>query len=112
MSLILYDNTNSLWSKHNFFIHFNSLLTSHLCYNGIAHCTDPFVVGPCRASFSRWYYDPLKKKCHRFTYGGCNGNENNFETSDKCMDDCSGVSGMNVLKFQQDVLVMMAEVYI
>lgn len=96
MSLFfLCDPTNSLCSKHNFFIHFNSLLTSHLCYNGIAHCTDPFVVGSCRASFTRWYYDPLKKKCHRFTYGGCDGNENNFETSDKCMDDCSGVSGMN-----------------
>ncbi|XP_016318283.1 kunitz-type protease inhibitor 1b [Sinocyclocheilus anshuiensis] len=64
--------------------------------NKKAHCTDPAVVGPCRASFPRWYYDPLNKKCHRFTYGGCDGNENNFETSDKCMDNCSGVTENDV----------------
>ncbi|KAI2651695.1 Kunitz-type protease inhibitor 1 [Labeo rohita] len=61
-----------------------------------SHCTDPPVVGPCRASFNRWYYDPLHKKCHRFTYGGCDGNENNFETTDKCMNNCSGVTENDV----------------
>uniref|UniRef100_A0A8C1LMX4 Serine peptidase inhibitor, Kunitz type 1 b n=1 Tax=Cyprinus carpio TaxID=7962 RepID=A0A8C1LMX4_CYPCA len=64
--------------------------------NKKAHCTDPPVVGPCRARFTRWYYDPLNKKCHSFTYGGCDGNKNNFETSDKCMDNCSGVSENDV----------------
>ncbi|XP_043076113.1 kunitz-type protease inhibitor 1b [Puntigrus tetrazona] len=64
--------------------------------NKKAHCTYPPAVGPCRASFPRWYYDPLKKKCHRFTFGGCDGNGNNFETSDKCMDNCSGISENDV----------------
>ncbi|KAK2883740.1 hypothetical protein QQF64_016536 [Cirrhinus molitorella] len=64
--------------------------------NKKAHCIDPPVVGPCRASFSRWYYDPLNKKCHHFTYGGCDGNENNFETTDKCMNNCSGVTENDV----------------
>uniref|UniRef100_A0A8C2L3W6 Kunitz-type protease inhibitor 1-like n=1 Tax=Cyprinus carpio TaxID=7962 RepID=A0A8C2L3W6_CYPCA len=64
--------------------------------NKKAHCTDPPVVGPCRASFPRWYYDPLNKKCHRFTYGGCDGNENNFDTTDNCMNNCSGVTENDV----------------
>ncbi|ROL45126.1 Kunitz-type protease inhibitor 1 [Anabarilius grahami] len=64
--------------------------------NKKAHCTDPPVTGPCRASFTRWYYDPLNKKCHRFTYGGCDGNDNNFETTDNCMNNCSGVTEKDV----------------
>ncbi|XP_067274668.1 kunitz-type protease inhibitor 1b [Pseudorasbora parva] len=64
--------------------------------NQKAHCTDPPATGPCRASFTRWYYDPLNKKCHRFTYGGCDGNENNFETTEKCMSNCSGVTEKDV----------------
>ncbi|KAK7133505.1 hypothetical protein R3I94_015400 [Phoxinus phoxinus] len=64
--------------------------------NEKAHCTDPPVTGPCRASFTRWYYDPLNKKCHRFTYGGCDGNDNNFETTDQCMSNCSGVTEKDV----------------
>ncbi|XP_026147391.1 kunitz-type protease inhibitor 1b [Carassius auratus] len=71
--------------------------------NKRAHCTDPYAVGPCRASFPRWYYDPLNEKCHRFTYGGCDGNKNNFETSDNCMSNCSGVSENDV--FARGLLV-------
>ncbi|XP_048062935.1 kunitz-type protease inhibitor 1b [Megalobrama amblycephala] len=72
--------------------------------NKKAHCTDPPVTGPCRASFTRWYYDPLNKKCHRFTYGGCDGNDNNFETTDNCMNNCSGVTEKDV--FARGLFVM------
>ncbi|XP_039523070.1 kunitz-type protease inhibitor 1-like [Pimephales promelas] len=64
--------------------------------NEKAHCTDPPDTGPCRASFTRWYYDPLNKRCHRFVFGGCDGNDNNFETTDKCMSNCSGVTEKDV----------------
>ncbi|XDV41649.1 hypothetical protein PO909_010470, partial [Leuciscus waleckii] len=64
--------------------------------NKKAHCTDPPETGPCRAHFTRWYYDPLNKKCHQFIFGGCDGNENNFETTDKCMSNCSGVTEKEV----------------
>lgn len=88
--------TNSLCMKWvaYFFIIFNSLLTLFSYCGGTAHCTDPPEMGPCRAHFTRWYYDPLNKKCHHFIFGGCDGNENNFETTDKCMSNCSGVTGM------------------
>uniref|UniRef100_A0A3B4XV92 Serine peptidase inhibitor, Kunitz type 1 b n=1 Tax=Seriola lalandi dorsalis TaxID=1841481 RepID=A0A3B4XV92_SERLL len=58
-----------------------------------ARCTEPPHTGPCRASHTRWYYDPLNRKCHHFTFGGCDGNDNNFEEEDKCSDTCAGVTG-------------------
>ncbi|XP_060908814.1 kunitz-type protease inhibitor 1-like isoform X3 [Labrus mixtus] len=61
-----------------------------------ARCSEPPLTGPCRASHTRWYYFPLDRKCYRFTYGGCEGNENNFEEEDKCSETCSGVSERSV----------------
>ncbi|KAJ7988108.1 hypothetical protein DPEC_G00320210 [Dallia pectoralis] len=57
-----------------------------------AFCTEPPRTGLCRASHARWYYDPVKGDCHRFTYGGCGGNDNNFEMKDKCLTTCRGVN--------------------
>lgn len=61
-----------------------------------AWCTEPPLTGPCRASHTRWYYDPLNRKCQRFTYGGCNANDNNFEEEQKCNDFCDGVTADDV----------------
>lgn len=51
-------------------------------------CYLPPVTGPCRASFPRWYYNSLSKKCLKFTYGGCKGNMNNFHTKIDCKNHC------------------------
>lgn len=61
-----------------------------------ARCTEPPLTGPCRASHSRWYYDPLDRKCHHFTFGGCHENGNNFEKESKCNKECEGVTEQNV----------------
>ncbi|XP_074472463.1 kunitz-type protease inhibitor 1-like isoform X2 [Sebastes fasciatus] len=61
-----------------------------------ARCAEPPMTGRCRASLTRWYYDPLIRKCSRFTYGGCEGSENNFEEEDKCSKTCRGVTEHNV----------------
>uniref|UniRef100_A0A4W6ENZ8 BPTI/Kunitz inhibitor domain-containing protein n=1 Tax=Lates calcarifer TaxID=8187 RepID=A0A4W6ENZ8_LATCA len=58
-----------------------------------AQCAEPPRTGPCRASHTRWYYDPLDRKCYQFTFGGCDGNGNNFEEEGKCQDTCDGVTG-------------------
>jgi len=54
-----------------------------------AACSLPRVVGPCRASFPRFFYNSSSGKCERFTYGGCQGNANNFNTIEECHNLCS-----------------------
>ncbi|XP_055496821.1 kunitz-type protease inhibitor 1-like [Leucoraja erinacea] len=61
-----------------------------------ARCTYPPMTGPCRADFSRFYYNPLSKSCERFTFGGCDGNENRFMEESKCMAACRGVTEKDV----------------
>ncbi|GIY03103.1 zonadhesin [Caerostris extrusa] len=46
--------------------------------------------GPCRGAMSRYYYNHRRKRCERFTYGGCKGNENNFKTEEECRLTCGG----------------------
>ncbi|XP_073920833.1 tissue factor pathway inhibitor 2 isoform X2 [Castor canadensis] len=44
--------------------------------------------GPCRALIPRYYYDRHTQNCLKFTYGGCLGNANNFESLEACNDVC------------------------
>src|SRR5262245_55657891 len=52
-------------------------------------CTLPFEPGPCEAAFERWGWNQALEACERFTYGGCEGNANNFETPLACLDACT-----------------------
>ncbi|TFK02256.1 endophilin-A2 [Platysternon megacephalum] len=53
-------------------------------------CRLPTEVGPCTAAIPRWVYNWHSKKCEEFSYGGCNGNKNNFETKVDCLQACAG----------------------
>ncbi|CAL1285897.1 unnamed protein product [Larinioides sclopetarius] len=53
-------------------------------------CYLPKKVGVCRAAFTRYYYNPSRKNCFTFIWGGCGGNGNNFESYDDCMAVCKG----------------------
>ncbi|XP_062974933.1 kunitz-type protease inhibitor 1 [Elgaria multicarinata webbii] len=61
------------------------------------HCVDMPDTGMCDKSLPRWYYDPLTEKCGRFTYGGCEGNKNNFEDEEACMKSCVGVTAEDMI---------------
>uniref|UniRef100_A0A6J0TX03 Fused toxin protein-like isoform X1 n=1 Tax=Pogona vitticeps TaxID=103695 RepID=A0A6J0TX03_9SAUR len=56
-------------------------------------CLLPKVVGKCLAYMPRYYYNPETKKCEKFIYGGCGGNENNFETWKECHYTCEEKPG-------------------
>ncbi|XP_051566109.1 tissue factor pathway inhibitor-like isoform X2 [Myxocyprinus asiaticus] len=44
--------------------------------------------GPCKAMKDRFYFDINTGRCEPFEYGGCQGNENNFETLQECEEMC------------------------
>eukprot|EP00662_Eupelagonemidae_sp_cell21_P020800 gene20800-3663_t len=37
----------------------------------------------------RWWFNAATGACEGFTYGGCGGNGNNFETPAQCASSCS-----------------------
>uniref|UniRef100_A0A8B9PC49 Kunitz-type protease inhibitor 1 n=1 Tax=Apteryx owenii TaxID=8824 RepID=A0A8B9PC49_APTOW len=60
--------------------------------NKKGHCLDLPDTGLCTESIPRWYYNPFAEKCDRFTYGGCDGNQNNFGEEEECMKSCAGIT--------------------
>ncbi|XP_060046794.1 eppin isoform X1 [Erinaceus europaeus] len=51
-------------------------------------CSLPKETGPCQAFFLRWWYDHEKEVCSEFIYGGCHGNNNNFQSEAICQALC------------------------
>ncbi|XP_058811937.1 papilin isoform X2 [Topomyia yanbarensis] len=51
-------------------------------------CQLPKITGPCTGYYPMWYYDTDRNQCSQFTYGGCLGNANRFETIDDCKASC------------------------
>ncbi|KAB5530827.1 hypothetical protein PHYPO_G00133810 [Pangasianodon hypophthalmus] len=44
--------------------------------------------GPCVEDVPRFYYNTLTQQCEEFSYGGCEGNANNFRSYMACRKTC------------------------
>ncbi|GLH00224.1 Papilin [Gryllus bimaculatus] len=56
-------------------------------------CFEPKDDGSCNATpVPRWFFNPVKNKCEEFIFGGCGGNQNNFETEKICNTVCPVLS--------------------
>lgn len=55
-------------------------------------CEKPQDAGGCRGNFTRWSYDKASMTCKEFTWGGCQGNENNFLSEKECDLRCKDSS--------------------
>ncbi|XP_008516785.2 tissue factor pathway inhibitor isoform X2 [Equus przewalskii] len=44
--------------------------------------------GPCRAMIKRFFFNIHTQQCEEFVYGGCEGNQNRFESLEECKEKC------------------------
>ncbi|GFR67590.1 papilin [Elysia marginata] len=49
--------------------------------------------GPCSEQIMRYYYNSQAGQCQAFSYGGCQGNANNFPSLVACASACDGFGG-------------------
>ncbi len=54
-------------------------------------CLLPPDAGPCDGVFPRWYFNTETGICEPFTYGGCGGNANNYESLEACQHACMDI---------------------
>nr|6BX8_B Chain B, Tissue factor pathway inhibitor [Homo sapiens]6BX8_D Chain D, Tissue factor pathway inhibitor [Homo sapiens]6BX8_F Chain F, Tissue factor pathway inhibitor [Homo sapiens]6BX8_H Chain H, Tissue factor pathway inhibitor [Homo sapiens] len=45
--------------------------------------------GPCRACMKRFFFNIFTRQCEEFCYGGCEGNQNRFESLEECKKMCT-----------------------
>ncbi|XYH96550.1 BPTI/Kunitz domain-containing protein [Sorangium sp. So ce1128] len=55
-----------------------------------ALCKLPQEIGDCDAAIPSYWHNPSNGVCEPFTYGGCGGNENRFESLAACQQACQG----------------------
>eukprot|EP00803_Ostreobium_quekettii_P001292 evm.model.scf_4695.1 EVM.evm.TU.scf_4695.1 scf_4695:1485-3281(+) len=52
--------------------------------------------GTCEMHHLRYYFNNLRGRCEAFIWGGCGGNNNNFESVAECEEKCPAPSGSAV----------------
>ena len=65
----------------------NAVLTDNLI--NFTVCELPSDPGACLASMPRYFFNASKGVCEEFTYGGCGGNKNNFQSLEECNQERS-----------------------
>ena len=66
----------------------NSLGDQSIASTTTEICNAPIEVGPCDAAMERFAFNPASGQCEPFTYGGCEGNDNNFTSRFRCERLC------------------------
>ncbi|XP_070137591.1 papilin isoform X5 [Drosophila bipectinata] len=59
-------------------------------------CTLAPEAGECDNITTAWFYDNEQMACTAFSYSGCGGNGNRFETRDQCERQCGEFKGVDV----------------
>jgi len=56
----------------------------------VKNCSLPPDPGPCKSSMPSWFFNSTAGVCSVFIYGGCDGNNNRFNSYDDCQAGCNG----------------------
>uniref|UniRef100_A0A3P8YX10 Tissue factor pathway inhibitor n=1 Tax=Esox lucius TaxID=8010 RepID=A0A3P8YX10_ESOLU len=60
--------------------------------------------GSCRGNIQRYYYNTVTQQCEEFSYGGCQGNANNFMSFEACQKTCFRIPKIpQICRFPRDV---------
>ncbi|KAM6959217.1 tissue factor pathway inhibitor 2 [Aplochiton taeniatus] len=60
--------------------------------------------GPCRGDILRYYYNTISQQCEKFSYGGCQGNTNNFLSYEECRKTCFKIPKIpQICRFKKEV---------
>ncbi|CAJ0926784.1 unnamed protein product, partial [Mesorhabditis belari] len=51
-------------------------------------CLETIDPGPCQVYQMKWFWDESDGQCKEFTYGGCLGTKNRFNTKQECIKMC------------------------
>ena len=65
-------------------------------------CCLPADPGLCMGYFPRFFFNATSEQCEEFIYGGCGGNENNFEKEGDCKASCRPGKENRALLFIKD----------
>ena len=57
-------------------------------------CMQPREVGPCTEYVEKYYFNTLLGQCENFYFGGCNPDDNNFDSLYDCQSTCSSLINM------------------
>ncbi|XP_077521556.1 proteoglycan-like sulfated glycoprotein papilin isoform X3 [Amblyomma americanum] len=87
----------------------NRFVSKDLCEQTCLHqetldpCEQSVAPGSCRGSYMRFYYDRQENRCKQFTYGGCQGNANNFATEEECSERCVSLGAKDICILSKEV---------
>ncbi|KFD55348.1 hypothetical protein M514_03688 [Trichuris suis] len=58
-------------------------------------CGQKPAYGDCGIKIRRWFFNPRSGQCEKFSYSGCGGNSNRFDTKRSCEKRCLWIIACN-----------------